>query len=151
MTIGKDDFLTSSRHTFHQFPTIRLRNFGPLLLCILPELSFVFWLSCPNSGLQIVPHIFNRIEVWITRWPVHDINPIVFKPLCEQVRRVLKKSYEIFCKNQEKKQGMTEFVYFRIGREFGYEKNKSSWDYIFAEAVINAAVIDEAFRHVDKK
>ena len=45
---------------------------------------------------------------------------------------------------------MTEFVYFRIGREFGYKK-KPSWDYIFAEAVINAAVPDEAFRHVDKK
>ena len=41
------------------------------------------------------------------------------------------------------------------------KKNKSSWDYVIAEAIIDEAVIDEAvideavidegFRHVDKK
>ena len=83
-TFCLDNCLDTSRHAFYKVLACFWWNFIPLLHHPLPQLMNSLGWCCmlPGSLLEINPEVFNGVGIRGLGWPGHDINVIVFKPLC---------------------------------------------------------------------
>jgi hypothetical protein len=70
------------RHTPNQILTHLCINLVPLLLHPLPQLQYPFWfnLILPQPPLDMIPQVFNGVEIWRLCWPWEDIEIIILKP-----------------------------------------------------------------------
>ena len=71
------------RHTLHQIPANISRNLVPFLLCPLPKLQNPLrwcFIICKPS-LEVMPKMFNGIEVRRLCRPLHDSHLMLFKPV----------------------------------------------------------------------
>jgi hypothetical protein len=81
-TLYPQHCLNPSRHTLNQPLTYICINLVPFLLHPLPQLLYPTWcpLILPQLPLQMIPQVFNGIEVWRLCWPREDPETIVLKP-----------------------------------------------------------------------
>src|SRR5260370_8055884 len=75
--------LNSPRHAFNQILTNRWFYLLPLLLKSIPQLMNTTgrFFILPKPFLDMIPQMFNWVEVWGLRGPPHDCKSMVFKPV----------------------------------------------------------------------
>src|SRR5215472_13059647 len=82
-TFCLDNCLYPPRHAFNKILACFWRNFIPLFCHPLPQLMHSLgwpWILL-ESLFQVHPEVFNGTDVRRLRWPDHDFDVIVFKPL----------------------------------------------------------------------
>src|SRR6266487_4292313 len=70
------------RLTLNQILTCLCINLVPLLLHPLPKFQHPTWchLILSQLPLEVIPQVFNGVEVWGMCWPQEDLEIMVFKP-----------------------------------------------------------------------
>src|SRR6266852_494483 len=81
-TLCHQHCLNPSWHTLNQPLTHICINLVPFLLHPLPQLLHPTWYLFipPQLHLQMIPQVFNGIEVWRLCWPRENLETIVLKP-----------------------------------------------------------------------
>ena len=65
----------------HQVCTHCNRDFGPLLLTDLLQISQVSGLSLTNPDFQLPPEVFNWVQVWRLAGPLQNLDMLLAEPL----------------------------------------------------------------------
>ena len=79
------------RRALDQVDAHFLRNIAPLDLHTPPQLMHTgaCYVVCCEPSLEMLPQMFDRVEVWRLRWPSQHLDPVVFEPFARDQRGML--------------------------------------------------------------